>query len=452
MKKKKKYNYNDDDEFIKLNKNINKYNKTIWKPDININFNKENINTCFDIYKATDNNNYNNIKFINVNKSSNELYRCIKVELKLNEYQKDIINRWFISFVLMYNQTLKYIKLRRTNNETQILDFKKLRTYHLKDIRNDIILNSQHPKYNKDTKIKTHILDKAIQLACSNYKSALTNLRNKNIKHFRIRYWKIKKDFYTLSIETSYFTKNSLCYNILGEVNAYYDNEKFDLGLIKTKYKSECKLNYNKLTNKYELIVPEKIKIKEDLDERKHFISLDPGIRTFMTGISNNDCIKINIDNDKIRKILLKIDNIKEINKYKKRRKNKLRIKLKNMIDELHHKTINYLTNNYDNILIGDLSVKGIVNNKTSNISKMNKRLAYSLSFFKFKERLKYKCQLKKCNYYEINEKYTSKLCSKCGTYKSDLGANSIYTCNNCDLIMDRDINGSRNICFKCIK
>lgn len=452
MKKKKKYNYNDDDEFIKLNKNINKYNKTIWKPDININFNKENINSCFDIYKAIDNNINNNIKFINVNKSSNELYRCLKVELKLNQYQKDIINRWFISFVLMYNQTLKYIKLRRTNNETQILDFKKLRTYYLKDIRNDIIRNSQHPKYNKDTKIKTHIIDKAIQLACSNYKSALTNLRNKNIKHFRIRYWKIKKDFYTLSIEPSYFIKNSLCYNILGDVIAYYDNEKFDLGLIKTKYKSECKLNYNKLTNKYELFVPEKIKIKEDLNERKHFISLDPGIRTFMTGISNNDCIKINIDNDKIRKILLKIDNIKEINKYKKRRKNKLRIKLKNMIVEIHHKTINYLTNNYDNILIGDLSVKGIVNNKTSNISKMNKRLAYSLSFFKFKERLKYKCQLKNCNYYEINEKYTSKLCSKCGTYKSDLGANSIYTCNNCDLIMDRDINGSRNICFKCIK
>jgi len=457
MKKKKKYDYTNNNEFIKLNNNINKYNNSIWLPKDKIEYTTLKTNSCFEILKNDNNNDFKDIKLKNSNfKSNTNIYKCLKTELKLTNYQKDIINRWFKSYILMYNETLKYIKLRNINNEPLILDFKKLRTYHLKETRNKIIETSQHPNYLKDTKIKTHILDKAIQLACSNYKSALTNLKNKNIKYFRIRYWKITKDNYNLSIEPSYFTKSSLCYNILGKVNAYYNNELFDLNLIKTKYNCECKLIYSKITNKYELLIPEKIQLNNnDLMEKKQFISLDPGIRTFMTGLSNNDCIKININNKKIESIFQKIDKLKKNkpnNKYTKKSiliKNR---KIQNLVNELHWKTINYLTNNYKTIIIGDMSVKKIVNNKTSNISKMTKRLAYALSFYKFKERLKYKCLLKNCNYLEVNESYTSKICSNCTTLNETLGSNKIFNCNKCNITIDRDLNGSRNICFKCLK
>lgn len=454
-KKKKHYNYLEDSEYIKLNNSIIKNNDKLWLPKDEISYDTIDTNSCFNIYNHKNNDTFKNIKFINSDKSNNKIYKCIKVELKLNDYQKEIINRWFKAFIIMYNETLKYIKLRKSNNEQLILNFKTLRTYHLKEKRNEIIENSQHPKYTKDTKIKTHIIDKSIQLACSNYKSALTNLRNGNIKHFRIRYWKITKDFYTLSIEPSYFTKSSLCYNILGNINAFYNNEPFDLNLINTKYKSECKLNYSKSINKYELFIPEKAEVNNTIKERKQFISLDPGIRTFMTGLSNNDCIKINFNNNKIKNILLKIDKLEQIkkkNKYIRKQLFRKRLKIKYLVDELHWKTINYLINNYETIIIGDMSVKSIVNNKTSNINKITKRIGTSLCFYKFKQRLKYKCILNNCKYIEMNEKYTSKICSNCGNYNKLLEGNKIYNCEKCSITIDRDLNGSRNICLKCIK
>ena len=40
-------------------------------------------------------------------------------------------------------------------------------------------------------------------------------------------------------------------------------------------------------------------------------------------------------------------------------------------------------------------------------------------------------------------------MCSNCTFIKKDLGPNKIFNCNNCNLIQDRDVNASRNICLK---
>ena len=46
-----------------------------------------------------------------------------------------------------------------------------------------------------------------------------------------------------------------------------------------------------------------------------------------------------------------------------------------------------------------------------------------------------------------INERYTSKMCSCCG----NLGGADIYTCQECHMTIDRDINGARNIYVKSL-
>ena len=57
-------------------------------------------------------------------------------------------------------------------------------------------------------------------------------------------------------------------------------------------------------------------------------------------------------------------------------------------------------------------------------------------SFYKFQQRLDYKCISNNIKINYIDESYTSETCSKCGYYKKDL-------------VINRDINGVKNIYTK---
>ena len=46
----------------------------------------------------------------------------------------------------------------------------------------------------------------------------------------------------------------------------------------------------------------------------------------------------------------------------------------------------------------------------------------------------------------DIGEEWTSKTCTRCG---QNLGAAEVYRCAQCGLVIDRDVNGARNIFIK---
>ena len=85
---------------------------------------------------------------------------------------------------------------------------------------------------------------------------------------------------------------------------------------------------------------------------------------------SNEEVIKFG-DQSKILKMYELIDYYKSIQtKVKKYFKNKLRKrilflneKIRNKVDEIHWKTINYLTNNYNNILLPEFETQKMTNN-----------------------------------------------------------------------------------------
>ena len=71
---------------------------------------------------------------------------------------------------------------------------------------------------------------------------------------------------------------------------------------------SACTIHYNGKINEYNIIIPIKIDQKE-INNDKEIISIDPGIRTFITGISENEVIKIgNNVSDRIQNYLNRID------------------------------------------------------------------------------------------------------------------------------------------------
>ena len=343
----------------------------------------------------------------------------------------------------MYNESLKYIKEQqyyKSNNKPSFITIRNT----LKDIKNEIL--------NRIT-IPAHILDLSVKKCVENYKSLLSNFKKKNIDKFRIKYYKYKSNRKTLYLEPVYIRKNGFITQ-LGEAKLYDIESKKEYKIEKENIKNHFEIKYSPIEKEYYIIFIYKRCNKIDNKKKEDYISLDPGLSPFLTGVSKNNGLFIGENiyknlNNKIDKID-KYTNSKLKPSKKVKYTNKTKKQINNKINDLHWKTINYLTTNYNKILIGDLSVKGIVG--TNGISKKSKRIAHFIKLFVFKNRLKEKCEERGVEYLEINEYNTSKSCSICGNVKTDLRKKKLYDCTNCNNKIHRDINGARNIYFvSCI-
>ena len=447
-----------------LRNKIMKYGKKLWKPD-KIKKKKIKSNSWFDVNIGKNNNKICSEKFQFERENLPSCkFKCKKIIILPTEQQKSILLKWFEISIKMYNATVKLLNTMRFNDKHINYDFKYVRTNYMLPIKeklhsdSSVRINVEKKCKNKIKnvykyiKINKHILDGAIKQACSSFKSALSNIVQKNIKHFRIRRIKQSKKQKIIHLEKGFFTNDTFCSNALGKHVKTNDDSNF------SDVQTDCTLLYDSLCNRFTLLVPVKIKRDKGKDKGKdkelyeNVIGLDPGIRTFLTGYSEDHILEIgNNLTSKVQKLLKRIDIInksKMTEKQKRKSENKRYKKINDLVNDLHWKAIKQLTDNYGTILIGNMSTKGIVQNS---INHMTKRIALIMRLYVFRERLKYKCSVKGCNYKMIDERYTSKMCTFCGNIKDNLGTNKIYECTKCNNIIGRDVNGSRNIYMKGI-
>lgn len=387
-------------------------------------------------------------KFNFFESSEEKNMNCRKIRFYPTEEQKIILNQWFKSATLMYNCTIKYFKDTRFLKQKYVLNWKKLRTNILKDVRNTIIDESQVLNFNRKTKVNSHVLDFVIQNACANFKSMLTNLRNGNIKHFRLRYQNQDRPNCVIKIEKAFIhpSKNTFCSSIFKE------EFKCDQDYKLQNIVNDFNIQYNRLADEYHFLVPKIVVNDTKFDELLDSCGLDPGLRVFLTGFSSNKSFEIgnNLINE-IKHYLNKIDSINNDPNFRPIKKDKItkkyRLKINNKVNDMHWKTIKYLTDNFNDILIGNLSTKGIINNKKENqLDKMMKRVASSMSLYKFKQRLAYKCKVKNKGYKEVDEAYSTKTCTNCGFLNDHITTEKRIRCLFCKTEILRDINGARNI------
>lgn len=419
---KKKYK----DNFKKL---INKHTNKL--PIFNIkNVEKYNTNSFFDIdIKQSYNKNLNNFNFIKNN--NNYALKSHRIILEPTNEQKNILLNMIEGCRLVYNLTNKTIKNFIFKKE-KILSWKTIRTSYLKQKISCI---------SKKYKTPVHTLDYAVKECESKYRACKNN---ENIKHFNIRYKKKNKNNLCMTLEKETLRK----YNFIPSI--FKDKIKNKSGRTYINNHNVI-IVYNRIKDQFNLYKPIDIKHKDLNINKKEYISLDPGIRTFLTGMNDEQIIDIGpLLNNNFKHKLEKKNFYGNKKKYTKKN-NKLREKLKNKIKDMHWKTINYLTTHYNNILIGKISTQNIIKNEKSILCPIQKQLITLLSHYTFRERLKYKCGTKKVNYLEIDESYTTKTCSKCGEI-NNVGALKIYKCEKCKMCIDRDYNGCRNIFYKGLK
>lgn len=473
------------------NDSIQSLSDKLWMPSFDsVSFQPLSKDSWFSIQKSSNtlNSNFLTSKHLSDTYFSSDpseninVLRARTIKLHITSEQEQIFNQWLGVSRFLYNSAIDNINLSNDNSKYSKSDFRKNFVTNVYDewqkdvpacIRDNAVLeaydalNSAMGKYKK-----THI---NFELGYKSKKddSQIINLSNDCLKNgFRLfpkilgnnsailiyesekKHFKFKNK--TTNIKTDKLDEHG---NVI--LNEKGKPEKINSG--KTKNHGAILAHEFKIqklrTGDWYLIVPLDVEIKSS-ENQGTIISLDPGVRTFLTGYSpdgdlykfgEGDMLKNFKNLLKTDKLNSKITKLKGKKKYRHRKALKRRNeKTRNRMKDCHRKIVKYLVENYDTIILPKFESKGMSKRSERKINTKTVRNMYGWSHYKFRMMLISKIQeYKNKNIIFPTEEYTSKTCTGCGNIKKNLGGAKIYKCSKCGLKVERDITGSRNILLK---
>jgi len=169
-------------------------------------------------------------------------------------------------------------------------------------------------------------------------------------------------------------------------------------------------------------------------------IGIDLGLKDF-AALSNGE----KIENPRLLRQLA--DKLGTAQRSRKRRQaTNLHARIVNARRDFHHKLSTRIVREFDYIAVGNVNAAGLA--KT--------RLAKSVldaGWSSFRTMLRYKATAHGAWYEEVNESFSSRVCSSCASETgpkgvADLGIRS-WVCAECGISHDRDINSALNILFR---
>lgn len=292
----------------------------------------------------------------------------------------------------------------------------------------------------------------ALKSVIAAHKSAWTNVKRGNFKGFSMNFKTKKK------------TSTQDCIEIDKSSVSFRDNKVFIYStILKTGIKigkrnlkkfrdmtitDHCKIEYDGVY--YNLIINSVVANKKDHEQYERVVSVDPGVKTFATCYDpDGKLISFNKNATLITKLKKKIDRMSLLGKAK-RYILKANLKIRNSVDDLHWQTITYLSKHYNTVILPNFESQGMV--KGSLKRELNREIML-LRHYQFRERLKYKARtISNMVIVSTTEEYTTKTCGNCGVLNHvvKLG-DDVFNCGSCQVSMDRDYNGARNIFIKTV-
>ncbi len=189
--------------------------------------------------------------------------------------------------------------------------------------------------------------------------------------------------------------------------------------------------------------------------ETQGICALDPGVRTFITGISSTSCFKIGSGAfGRIVRLCHRLDDLvskasKEKKRSFKRAIGRARVRIRNLIDDLHYQVIGYLTRTYKTIVFPEADFTSAVLKATRKIRTKTVRAIMAFAFARFRDRLKAKAEVTGNTVLIVDESYTSKTANWTGEIVQNLGGAKSITSKGVSL--DRDLNAALGILLKAL-
>lgn len=385
-----------------------------------------------------------------------------KIRLNPNKEVASVLKQWFGCCRKTYNWALDAIKNQPQKDDKIPINLIELRK---RFINADQIPNDM--KYLKDC--PKHVRDGAISDLVEAYSSNFKK-RAKNPEHkFEIKF-RSKKENQSIVIpcdalrwgeEESFkmyptFLKNKIRFHC--RLRDIQDGKKID------RVDYDCRLQVDKLGRFYlciPLVKGYEGACESQTSSKTSWVALDPGVRTFQTLYSPEKGVAFKIgDGDMTRivrlckhldKLISKTSQTKAYRKVKRYNKAsfRLRERIKHLIDDVHWKAINFLLSRFQNILIPSFDVSRMVRKADRKIGKQSVRKMLTWRHYTFRKRLIEKSKFTNSNVYVIGEEYTSKTCGNCFQLHHKLGGKKQFHCPHCNVKIERDLNGGRNIFLK---
>jgi len=196
---------------------------------------------------------------------------------------------------------------------------------------------------------------------------------------------------------------------------------------------------------------------KKTREPSGRIVDLDPGVRDFMTFFSQDrsgwlgqQCI------NHIQRICQHCDNHylratqekRPLRRTLRKAANRIKVKIRNLIDELHKKIAHFLVTNFDIILLPIFETKQMTKRGARKLRKKSVRQMLTLSHYRFKVFLKHKVKEYGVQVIDVCEAYTSRTVSWTGEIVANLGGSKVIKSSE-GHHMDRDLNGARGIFIK---
>lgn len=347
------------------------------------------------------------------------------------------------------------------------LGIKKPNKIHIRKLRD---LYRSLIKENNLTNKDGDIIDSSFLVSLKNTPSQIPDLVVDDV----FRAWSTLKKRDTPSFRKKSDGKNSFTIHKKNETNFKYSDNilivskmQFKLNPKKLRFKLDAKdikrVNISKNTYGWYLSITREIPDGIlTLPKTNKSVGIDWGIKYFASD-SDGDQVKfkdlVDIKNyeflyNKLKFMQSKLSKKRNTNSGWKhsKRYSMLKLKIKHLYEKLtnirkdflHHVSKYYIVN-YDNIVIEDLKPRNMLKNH-----KLARVISQSM-FYTWKVMIEYKCNFYGKTLHLVDPKYTSQTCSCCGNQlQSKLSlSNRLFKCEDCDNIIDRDLNAAINILNK---
>ena len=369
------------------------------------------------------------------------MFKSIKIRIYPNNEQEIYINKLLGCYRFVYNKCLEKKQKAYKNEDKLNLGLKELSKYFYNDLRKseEYIFLKEH---------NTKVLTQSIINMLDAYKRFFVNgsgfpkfksKKSAQSCRFSIDAISNRNDYGSGKLTLTKSLKNI----------KFKCSDKYKQFLVDNKLGIRSATLSKTKTDKYFLyILVECVNEYRILPESDKIVGIDLGIKDFIVtsdGDKYENIKSIRNNEEKLVKLHKRLSKKQRGSKNRNKARKKLARKHERITNQKQaylHKVTNELLNDNQIIVMENLNVKGMI---------QNKHLAKSiseLSLGDFKTKLLYKAEWSFRNIVIIDRFFpSSKLCSECGYKNKSLTLKDReWACPECSVIHDRDINAALNI------